>query len=89
MDRSVLMVNAGRLAPPLCMFSLRFRSLEGPTLRDVKRNQLKTKWASARDLVGDVPPTEDDVPITPAGERLDTLEKVRRFIDDLNAARRD
>ncbi len=89
MERSVLMVDAGYFAPPLLMSSHGFRNLEGSTLRGVKRNQLKTQWASARDLVGDVPPTEDDVPITPAGERLDTVEKVRQFIDDLNAARSD
>jgi hypothetical protein len=89
MERSVLMVDAGRLAPPLLTSSHGFRNLEGSTLRGVKRNQLKTQWASARDLVGDVAPTEDDVPITPAGERLDTVEKVRQFIDDLNAARSD
>ena len=33
------------------------------------------------------PPTADDVPITRDGRRLDTPDKVRAFLDELNARR--
>jgi hypothetical protein len=42
---------------------------------------------SARELIGTEPPTDDDVPIDPLGNRLDTPEKVRAFIDKLNEMR--
>ena len=42
---------------------------------------------SAKDLAGDRPPTDDDVPITRDGRRLDTPEKVIAFIDEINAER--
>jgi hypothetical protein len=45
--------------------------------------------ASARDLAGDRPPTDDDVPISRDGRRLDTPAKVRAFLDEINARRAD
>jgi len=42
---------------------------------------------SARELAGDRAPTADDVPITRDGRRLDTPEKVRAFIAQINADR--
>jgi hypothetical protein len=45
--------------------------------------------ASARDLAGDRPPTDDDVPISRDGRRLDTPDKVRAFLDEINARRAD
>lgn len=44
-------------------------------------------WKSARDLLVRVPPTNDDIPITASGVRLDSSEKVRQFIEQLNARR--
>lgn len=43
------------------------------------------RWDSARDLFGDTPPTEDDVPVTRDGRRLDTPDKVRAFLADISA----
>lgn len=40
---------------------------------------------SARELAGSQPPTEDDVSITRDGRRLDTPDKVRAFIEEINA----
>lgn len=42
---------------------------------------------SARELAGDRAPTADDVPITRDGRRLDTPDKVRAFIAQINADR--
>jgi hypothetical protein len=42
---------------------------------------------SARDLAGDRPPTDDDVPITRDGRRLDTPEKVIAFLEEINSRR--
>lgn len=42
---------------------------------------------SARDLAGDRPPTDDDVPITRDGRRLDSPAKVIAFLDEINADR--
>jgi len=53
----------------------------------MKRSELKTHWTSARELVGNVPPTDDDCPISLTGERLDTAEKLRRYLDELNSSR--
>jgi hypothetical protein len=47
----------------------------------------RTTWKSARELCGTEPPTDDDVPIDLLGNRLDTPEKVRAFIDKLNEMR--
>ena len=33
------------------------------------------------------PPTDDDIPITLSGERLDTPAKLRAFLEELNAGR--
>ena len=43
------------------------------------------RWASARDLFGDAPPTEDDVPTARDGRRLDTPEKVLAFLEEISA----
>jgi hypothetical protein len=40
---------------------------------------------SARELAGDRPPTDDDVPITRDGRRLDTPDKVIAFLHEINA----
>ena len=40
---------------------------------------------SARELAGDLPTTDDDVPITREGRRLDTPEKVIAFLAEINA----
>ena len=42
---------------------------------------------SARELAGDLPPTDDDVPIARDGRRLDTPEKVIAFLAEINAER--
>lgn len=42
---------------------------------------------SARELAGDRAPTADDVPIARDGRRLDTPDKVRAFIAEINAER--
>ena len=44
-------------------------------------------WDSARDLVGSEPPTSDDLPTTLAGEPLDSVDKVREFLVNLDRAR--
>ena len=44
-------------------------------------------WNSARELVGNVPPTPDDVSTTLAGEPLDSAEKVREFLSSLDRVR--
>ncbi len=47
----------------------------------------RSTWGSARDLVGDQPPLDDDVPTTLAGEPLDTADKVHDFLERLAASR--
>jgi hypothetical protein len=42
---------------------------------------------SARELAGDRLPTDDDVPITRDGRRLDTREKVIAFLQEINTRR--
>jgi hypothetical protein len=44
-------------------------------------------WASARDLVGEQPPSSDEVPTTLTGEHLDTADKVHDFLERLAASR--
>ncbi len=46
-------------------------------------------WQSARDLLVRMPPSDDDIPITASGEPLDSSEKVRQFVEQLNAGRID
>ncbi|CAN5820136.1 hypothetical protein BH18ACT2_BH18ACT2_05830 [soil metagenome] len=53
----------------------------------VNRSDPVRTWESARELVGTEPPTDDDVPITIDGRRLDTPEKVIAFIDEINERR--
>lgn len=43
------------------------------------------RWESARDLFGDAPPTDDDVPIARDGRRLDTPDKLRAFLEEIRA----
>jgi hypothetical protein len=50
-------------------------------------DQVQKRWASARELVGSTPPTDDDVPTTLDGEPLDTPEKIRAFVDEINSRR--
>jgi len=42
---------------------------------------------SARELAGDRPPTDDDVPMTRDGRRLDSPAKVLAFLEEINAQR--
>lgn len=44
-------------------------------------------WTVEEFFADAAPPTEDDVPITRDGRRLDTPAKVIAFIDEINAAR--
>ena len=44
-------------------------------------------WRSAKELAGPKPPTDDDVPITLDGRRLDTPEKVSAFLREINEQR--
>ena len=59
----------------------------GGTLVGVKDTAAVKHWASARDLVGSDPPTSDDLPTTLAGEPLDSADKVRQFLANLDRAR--
>lgn len=55
---------------------------------DVVKDSVSVKhWDSARDLVGSDPPTSDDLPTTLAGEPLDSVDKVREFLANLDRAR--
>jgi hypothetical protein len=42
---------------------------------------------SAKEIASNEPPTDDEVPITADGRRLDTVEKVIAFLDEINADR--
>jgi hypothetical protein len=44
-------------------------------------------WASARDLVGEQPPSSDEVPVALTGEPLDSADKVHEFLKRLAASR--
>lgn len=54
---------------------------------DVSGTSSAKQWDSAVDLLGNEPPTSDDVPTTLSGEPLDTADKVRDFLTNLNRAR--
>lgn len=54
---------------------------------NVKETVSTKHWESARDLVGSDPPTSDDLPTTLAGEPLDSADKVREFLANLDRAR--
>jgi hypothetical protein len=56
-------------------------------MRSTETGPNRPDWTSARELVGDVPRTDDDVPLTLTGERLDTPAKLRAFLEELNAGR--
>jgi hypothetical protein len=53
----------------------------------VSRTNVVRSWRSAKEIAGTEPPTDDDVPITLAGRRLDTPEKVLAFINEINEQR--
>jgi hypothetical protein len=53
----------------------------------VSRTDVVRSWRSAREIAGTEPPTDDEVPITLDGRRLDTPEKVIAFIDEINEQR--
>ena len=53
----------------------------------VDRTDVVRSWPSAKDLAGREPPSDDDVPITIDGRRLDTPEKVIAFLEEINARR--
>jgi len=45
------------------------------------------RWVSIGELLGTDPPTADDVCIAIDGERLDTPDKVRSFVERINRER--
>lgn len=53
----------------------------------VNRADVERCWSSARELEGTEPPTDDDVPVTLDGRRLDRPEKVIAFLAEINARR--
>jgi len=53
----------------------------------VNRADVERHWSSARECAGTEPPTDDDVPITLDGRRLDTPEKVIAFLEEINERR--
>lgn len=59
----------------------------GGSILNVKDTVSTKHWDSARDLVGSDPPTSDDLPTTLAGEPLDSADKVREFLANLDRAR--
>jgi hypothetical protein len=53
----------------------------------VSRTNVVRSWRSAKEIAGTEPPTDDDVPITLAGRRLDAPERFIAFIDEINEQR--
>jgi hypothetical protein len=53
----------------------------------VSRADVVHSWRSAAELVGIEPPSDDDVPVTIDGRRLDTPEKVVAYLEEINAKR--
>ena len=51
------------------------------------RTDVVRSWPSAQEIAGNDPPTDDEVPITADGRRLDTPEKVIAFLEEINAER--
>ena len=51
------------------------------------RTAIVRSWPSAKEIAGNEPPTDDEVPITADGRRLDTPEKVIAFLEEINAER--
>ena len=51
------------------------------------RTAIVCSSASAKELAGNERPTDDEVPITADGRRLDTPEKVIAFLEEINAER--
>jgi hypothetical protein len=57
------------------------------TLIDMAELRPNLHWNTARDLIGLEPPSDDDIPVTASGERLDSSHKIRQFIEQLNLTR--
>ncbi len=53
----------------------------------MSRTDVVRSWPSAKEVSGTKPPTDDDVPITLDGRRLDTPEKVIAFVHKINEQR--
>ncbi|MBA3289615.1 MAG: hypothetical protein H0U21_16645 [Acidimicrobiia bacterium] len=53
----------------------------------MSRTDFVRSWPSAKEIAGTQPPTDDDVPITLDGRRLDTPEKVIVFVHEINEQR--
>jgi hypothetical protein len=51
------------------------------------RSDVVCPGLSATEIAGNEPPTDDEVPITADGRRLDTVEKVIAFLNEINAER--
>ena len=51
------------------------------------RTAIVRSWATARSSWGTNPRTDDEVPVTADGRRLDTPEKVIAFLEEINAKR--
>ena len=49
------------------------------------RTAIVRSWPTAKEIAGNEPPTDDEVPITADGRRLDTPEKVIAFLEEINA----
>lgn len=62
------------------------RRVGGGTLGDVATRWVRTFQEVAEAFEHAPEPTEDDVCITHDGRRLDSPEKVRAFLDELNAS---
>ena len=54
---------------------------------NVKESVSTKHWDSARDRVGSEPPTSADLPTTLAGELLDSVDRVRKFLANLDRPR--
>ena len=48
---------------------------------------VERSWTAEEFFADFGPPTDDDVPITRDGRRLDTPQKLIAFLDEVNAAR--
>jgi len=46
------------------------------------------RWSAEELFRGALPPTEDDVPVTADGRRLDTAAKVVAFLEEIDRKRR-
>jgi hypothetical protein len=51
------------------------------------RTDIVCSGLSAKEIAGNETPTDDEVPTTADGRRLDTVEKVIAFLDEIHAER--